>query len=145
MIDAPRGYVYIICWSPHGPIRIGWTTAPVPRLGTMQSSMPFPLSFYGVVRVFYPVRLEGIMHKLFALDRMRGEWFATRPGRAWAVLQQEAKAHDARWSIWKPVNPEMLRNFKTGKALGRIAMSEAEARQKAAIEEYKYQKSLGFE
>lgn len=67
------------------------------------------------------------MHRLFTQDRLRGEWFSTKPSQAWVTLKRAAADHDSRWTIWKPAP---------------VRAPSDSLRLIAAIDEYNYLKSL---
>ena len=133
--DAPKGYVYIVCWSASGPIKIGWSTAPRQRLAGLQTSMPYKLHFGGVVRVVHAKKLESGAHSALADKRLQGEWFGVEPDAAWDMLCALAAAHDEKWSVWKPAT----RNVQNEKARRRI---KSASRRRDAIDEYNRLKGL---
>jgi hypothetical protein len=66
-----RGFVYFIGCGEY--IKIGFSSRPLDRLRALQTSHPDELEILGTIRGTR--QLESKLHKRFADDRERGEWF----------------------------------------------------------------------
>lgn len=69
-----NGVIYFLQVEGGGPIKIGFTCAnPADRAKALQRSSPYLLTWIG----YFPAAstIEAELHKLFASDRIRSEWF----------------------------------------------------------------------
>jgi hypothetical protein len=69
---SPGVSVYFVQAS-HGPIKIGVATNVPVRIADLQCANPDPLTLLGALPGSYGH--EMLLHRLFAADRMAGEWF----------------------------------------------------------------------
>lgn len=69
----PGGVYFIQCIGPGHPIKIGYAKNVAQRLAEHQCSSPYELRLIRAVPG--PRPLEREMHRRFAEDRLRGEWF----------------------------------------------------------------------
>jgi hypothetical protein len=70
---APRSYVYFVRQGERGPIKIGFTRRKVIRFASLQSGNPEPLRL--LCCIAGGSRLESLLHRHFAEQRLNGEWF----------------------------------------------------------------------
>jgi hypothetical protein len=70
--------VYFIQGYDGGPIKIGRARDPRQRVRDLQIGSPVPLDL--VCTIEGDERLESAFHKVFADDRLHGEWFAPSVG-----------------------------------------------------------------
>lgn len=70
-------YIYFIRKEKGGPIKIGTTADPGQRLVAIQGANPDPLCIVGVAAGGRGA--ENRIHKVFAKDRLHGEWFQPTP------------------------------------------------------------------
>jgi hypothetical protein len=71
---AKVGFVYFVQVGTTGPIKIGFTkNEPTMRIRQIQDTSPHKLRWIGYLRG--PLSKEGELHKQFAEEWMRGEWF----------------------------------------------------------------------
>lgn len=68
-------HVYFIQQGNSGPIKIGRAVDVVARIQALQTASPEPLTLLGVV-IYGGPRMEARLHRMFAADRLLGEWFA---------------------------------------------------------------------
>lgn len=74
--DENKRCVYFIQDGENGLIKIGMTTSGFyKRFNTLQQMNGGPLYVLGVIRDENPKTLEFSLHKLFASERVHGEWF----------------------------------------------------------------------
>lgn len=76
------GTIYIVKCAHAGEqwFKIGITTKGLtPRLSSIQTGCPLPISTVVTVRVDGPRKLERQLHDLFAAARVSGEWFSLKP------------------------------------------------------------------
>lgn len=79
----PEGkHVYFIQAGDDGPVKIGCTQNLKERYAELANGSPLPLTVIGVIPGYRPT--EQHLHKLFAADRLHGEWF--RPTAALLAL-----------------------------------------------------------
>jgi hypothetical protein len=71
-----KSYVYFI-GGETGPVKIGYTIAPLERLAAMQMGCPIKLSI--LAKVEGTVADEKAYHRRFAEHRSHGEWFERHP------------------------------------------------------------------
>lgn len=69
------GYVYFIEAEESGLIKIGRAANPIRRLAAMQTGSAEPLRLARTIRTDDDKHLERELHRRFAADRVRGEWF----------------------------------------------------------------------
>lgn len=72
--DTRIGYVYLI-QSPTGHYKIGHTSNPDKRIKTFESKLPFEIEFIHLICTEDRFALEKELHRKFAQQRVRGEWF----------------------------------------------------------------------
>lgn len=73
-----RGAIYVARWADDSPVKIGFTSKPIPeRLKTLQSLMPYRL--YLVSARVGDTGDERRLHQRFAGQRMLSEWFEPCP------------------------------------------------------------------
>lgn len=75
MERAPVGEVYFILNENKSLVKIGQTIRLKNRLSSLQTSSAENLCVIGRILTKRPERLEAKLHKRFAKDRVRGEWF----------------------------------------------------------------------
>jgi len=74
-------------------IKIGKANDPIERMRTMQTGNARELKMLGYYED-YDEELEGYMHKIFAKDRVRGEWF--KPSKdLYRFLAFEVRSYDS--------------------------------------------------
>jgi hypothetical protein len=71
--EGERGFVYFIGSRAFRPIKIGFSDQPKTRLADLQTAHPFRLNL--LTCIAGPVALERRLHRVFAADRLMGEWF----------------------------------------------------------------------
>lgn len=69
----PCSYVYFVHATESGRIKIGTADDPVRRLATLQTGSPEQLDLIGTLPGGRA--LEARLHRDFARERLRGEWF----------------------------------------------------------------------
>lgn len=73
---AVKGWVYLFrADDPVGMYKIGYSTDPVRRWESVQASCPVPLIFEWAIPCWGNDGTELKLHRKFALERVRGEWF----------------------------------------------------------------------
>lgn len=72
-LDATGPYVYFV-EAPVGLIKIGFSKSLRERFKKLQTCSPLPLGMLSLRRGCYADEIE--LHKRFAGDRVRGEWFS---------------------------------------------------------------------
>lgn len=72
-VDA--GFVYFMKMGDY--IKIGWSAWPESRRASLQTSTPYDIIILGAFPG--PQQSEGIVHRLFAMHRHKGEWFRIAP------------------------------------------------------------------
>ena len=75
MSENTSAYVYVIGAVGVQAVKIGWATDPAKRLTACQTGCPLPLSILWTFHTARAVALESALHKRFAAQRLRGEWF----------------------------------------------------------------------
>lgn len=75
MSESTSAYVYVIGAVGVQAVKIGWATNPTRRLMEFQIGCPLPLSILWTFPTSRAVALESALHKRFAAQRLRGEWF----------------------------------------------------------------------
>jgi len=74
-------------------IKIGKANDPIERMRTMQTGNARELKMLGYYED-YDEELEGYMHKIFAKDRVRGEWF--KPSKdLYSFIMYEVRSFDS--------------------------------------------------
>ena len=69
-------FLYVIGWTPDGPVKVGFSRDADGRLIDLQSGCPRPLRIFHKWQVQSPVRrVERAAHQALADYRMTGEWF----------------------------------------------------------------------
>jgi hypothetical protein len=71
--SSDDGFVYFIGSRAFRPIKVGFSDRPRERLADLQTAHPFRLNL--LASVTGPFSLEGRLHRVFAADRLMGEWF----------------------------------------------------------------------
>jgi hypothetical protein len=71
-LGSHLSWVYFIGY-PNGSVKIGVSGDPRRRLADLQRSTPEPLELLAVAQGDHAV--EALLHKVFAPDHVRGEWF----------------------------------------------------------------------
>ena len=88
---VPSSFVYML--YSQGLIKIGFTTDHIRRFDSLRSMSAVPMS---VVWLAHGTRrIEQMLHRGFANDRVRGEWFRLSPSIR-NFLQ--SRSNDSRWS-----------------------------------------------
>jgi hypothetical protein len=73
-----QGYVYFItCEQPDFPIKIGFASEVMRRMGSLQSGLPYPIN----ILFWMPGnrKIERTFNRQFASINIRGEWFKNHP------------------------------------------------------------------
>lgn len=93
----PSGRSYFVYFltakAPEFPIKIGITESRLTRFGALQGAMPYDLEILAFVRTDDPL-LERRLHKRFAAQRLRGEWFDRSP-ELMETIAELCRTHDA--------------------------------------------------
>lgn len=72
-------YLYFVSAEAHNfPVKIGTTRNRFTRFRSIQVSLPYKLVLLGIVAIKNQTT-EWAIHKMFAQDRLEGEWFARTP------------------------------------------------------------------
>lgn len=71
----PIQQIYFIQQGQDGPVKIGMSRQPFQRLEALQAANPDQLYLIAIVTATFDCS-ETRLHKQFAKDRIRGEWFA---------------------------------------------------------------------
>lgn len=89
---ARPAYVYFIqqADAPEAPVKIGYATNPITRLGELQVGNPDDIAIRALVLA--TKRTEKIFHRHWGQARIRGEWFGHGYSRAIVVHAEEASA-----------------------------------------------------
>lgn len=75
-LEKPAGYVYIIQDVDFSNrYKIGRTNHPKRRINKFEVTLPFKTELVHILRADNAVAAEGYLHKRFAKERARGEWF----------------------------------------------------------------------
>lgn len=101
-----RGYVYFIGCGDY--IKIGFSTRPLDRLRSLQTSHPDTLEILGTIRGTR--RLESRLHKRFADLRERGEWFQTSED-LWDYIDRNTIERKAARPELSPATRAMVGNL----------------------------------
>jgi hypothetical protein len=90
--DLVTTSVYFIqCGGPRRPIKIGMARDPWARLATLQIANPYDLQL--IATAVAPFLAEELLHKRFAVSRIRGEWF--EPSAALLQFIKPIRTHEA--------------------------------------------------
>ena len=73
---APESYVYMFYSA--GRVKIGTSIDPVRRLDALNNSSPSPVQLIWIG--FGDRRREELLHQMFDVDRLHGEWFNLSDG-----------------------------------------------------------------
>lgn len=71
-----RGWVYVIPEPVKGTYKIGKAADPDDRIGTFEVKLPFDVTVDHLIRCTDRTALESALHRHFAAERVKGEWFA---------------------------------------------------------------------
>src|SRR5258707_622815 len=88
LYPGDTGYVYVMQLVGFNSVKIGWSTAPLARLKTMQTGAPDRIR----VLAWLPglPKLERLLHKAFAAQRHNGEWFKIEDKLEWWIVNDFA-------------------------------------------------------
>lgn len=99
--------VYFVLATELQFIKIGYAQDFQSRLRVLRSSSPDNLDVLGVIHSTEAGALEHALHRKFAADRVRGEWFRSGP-----ELVQMIAEHAVTWiDLDRPPTPEMVQAF----------------------------------
>ena len=81
--------IYLIEALGTGLVKIGYSNNPSKRLSGLQTASPHDLTLFRVLPG--EIEDEHDLHQRFSIHRVRGEWFAAGPVKAW-LTNLESKA-----------------------------------------------------
>jgi hypothetical protein len=115
-------FVYFIGDEHHGPVKIGISGSPEVRCAQLQPGNPQDLIV--LIQFRGGEEEEQALHKLFAAERLRGEWFQ-RSARIKKFMEM-IRCNVAPYMAMEQCNPEAIR---AAKARARKAAAQAKKRE----------------